>query len=285
MKPIILVGTHRSGTTWLGQMLSQHPTLAYWSEPSYVWSWGNNYKPDDLLTSADARPKVISHIHQRFNRFVDLQGKDRLFEKTPSNCLRLSFINVVYPQAKIIHIIRDGRSVFSSTQQILTGGFFRQDVLSRRLQDIVLETSPWEWPVYLSRLIELLSAKILHHPLKFWGPKPPGWRDWVKYDSPNVILAKQWVATINQALKDSESLSPGNYFRCYYEDLMRQPETILKDMFDFAELSDVDNLISDIAETVDSTRQFKWRDKVDEMTLREIRPYLESTLNSIGYSW
>ena len=59
MSPIILIGTHRSGTTWLGQVLSRHSSLAYWVEPRYVWSWGNNYKPDDVLTKINAKPRII----------------------------------------------------------------------------------------------------------------------------------------------------------------------------------------------------------------------------------
>ncbi len=285
MSPIILIGTHRSGTSWLGQVLSSHSSLGYWKEPRYIWSWGNNYKPDDILTNANATPRIVSHIRQRFDKFVKNQGKERLLEKTPSNSLRLSFIRAVYPEAKILHIIRDGRSVFNSANEILNTGYYRQEVLSRRLLEMFLETPTWEIPAHLSRIAETLKSKLTGRPLRFWGPRPQGWREWIKNDSPNVILAKQWTATINQATRDSALINSNNYYRFYYEELMTRPREIMSNIVDFAELSDTTDLINYVENTVEPTRQNKWRKLLNETTLEEIRPYMESTLSQLGYEW
>lgn len=283
--PILLIGTHRSGTTWFAQQLSQHPTLAYWSEPRYVWSWGNSYKPDDVLTEADAHPNITRHIRDRFARYVSDQGKQRLFEKTPSNCLRISFIRKVFPDAKIIHIIRDGRSVFRSADQLMTTGYYRQDVLKRRTFEMLQETQIWEWPAHLPRIVETLGRKITRQPLKFWGPKPPGWREWIKTDTQNIILAKQWAAAVSFAVRDSASLKPDQYLRFRYEDLMTYPTQTLRQIFEFAELSNDSDLVSQIAQTVDSSRQSKWRHALDGSLLEEIEPHIKSVLTSLGYEW
>lgn len=284
-QPILLIGTHRSGTTWLGQQLSQHSTLAYWSEPRYVWSWGNSYKPDDVLTETDAHPKIAGHIRDRFARYVADQDKQRLFEKTPSNCFRISFIQKVFPDAKIIHIIRDGRSVFSSADQLMTTGYYRQDVLRRRTFEMLQETQVWEWPAHVPRMVDTLRRKITHQPLKFWGPKPPDWREWIKTDTQNVILAKQWAAAVNFAVRDSDSLKQNQYLRFQYEDLMAHPSQVLQQIFEFAELSNDGDLVSKIAQTVDTSRQSKWRQTLDSSLLEEIKPYIEPTLTSLGYEW
>ena len=285
MSPVILIGTHRSGTTWLGQVLSGHPGLAYWVEPRYVWSWGNNYKPDDVLTKINATPRIINHIRQRFHKFVKDQGKKRLLEKTPSNCLRLSFIRAVYPEAKILHIIRDGRSVFNSAQEILNTGYYPQELLNRRLLEMLLETPISEVPTHVPRIAEILKSKLTGRPLKFWGPRPQGWREWIKQDPPNVILAKQWAATINQAINDGALIDSNLYYRFYYEEMMARPREIMSNIIDFAELSDADNLINYVESTVDPSRQNKWRKLLNQATLEEIRPYMESTLNQLGYEW
>jgi len=285
MSPIILIGTHRSGTTWLGEVLSGHSSLAYWVEPRYVWSWGNNYKPDDVLTNTDVSSRIIKHIRQRFDNFLQNEGKERFLEKTPSNCLRLSFIRTVYPEAKILHIIRDGRSVFSSASEILNTGYYRQDVLSRRLLEMLSETPTWELPAHFSRIAETLKSKLTGRPLKFWGPRPQGWHEWIKQDSPNVILAKQWTAIINQATRDAEAINTNHYYRFYYEELMFKPREIMSNIVKFAELSDPENLISYVESTVDPTRKNKWRKVLNEATLEEIRPYMEPTLNQLGYGW
>lgn len=284
-QPILLIGTHRSGTTWLAQQLAQHATLAYWSEPRYVWSWGNSYKPDDVLTEADVQPEIAHHIRDRFAQYVATQGKQRLFEKTPSNCFRISFIQKVFPEAKIIHIIRDGRSVFRSADQLMTTGYYRQDVLQRRTLEMLQETQVREWPAHIPRILETLRRKITRQPLKFWGPRPPGWREWIKTDTQNVILAKQWAAAVSFAVRDSASLRSNQYLRFRYEDLMTYPSQTLRQIFEFAELSNDSDLISQIAQTVDTSRQFKWRDALDESLIEEIKPYVKPVLTSLGYEW
>lgn len=283
--PIILLGTHRSGTTWLGQALSQHPSLAYWEEPRYVWSWGNNYKPDDVLTAQDATPKIVQHIRDRFSRFVSEQKKPRLFEKTPSNCLRVPFIRQVYPEAKILHIIRDGRSVFSSAERLKTVGYYRQDVLVKRFQRILVETPVWEWPAMLSRVTYTLRAKVTNQPIKFWGPRPRGWHDWVKSNTPNVILAKQWTATINQALKDTDGLDSRVYHRLSYEDLVARPRAVMGEAVEFLGLNNSDRFLTEFEKTVDPSSQHKWSRLISADKLAEIRPYLEPVLIQLGYSW
>lgn len=57
-RPIIFVGTHRSGTTWMGDEFSRHPDLAYAVEPRHIWSWSHQSLGDDRLTSEHATPKV-----------------------------------------------------------------------------------------------------------------------------------------------------------------------------------------------------------------------------------
>ena len=283
--PIILLGTHRSGTTWLGSFFSNYPEFAYWEEPRSVWSWGNNYKPDDVLQAKDARPRVSQHIRRRFARFVEESGKRRLFEKTPSNCLRVPFIRKIYPNAKILHVIRDGRSVFSSAEQLMISGYCRPNVLSRRIGEILVETPFWEWPASFSRLTDITVAKVTKRPMKFWGPRPKGWRDWVRSDSSNVLLAKQWVASINCAMEDTQDMDSQHYYRVKYEDLVSCPSVTMKAVVDFLEIADAQRLANRFAETVDVTTQKPWTKLLSSSSLQEIRPYLEPTIKQLGYEW
>lgn len=283
--PIILIGTHRSGTTWMASILAQHPSLAYWSEPKYVWSWGNNYKADDVLTLEDLSPRIDRHIKKRFQGFLETQEKDRLLEKTPSNCLRLKFIQAIFPSAKILHIIRDGRSVFKSTDAIRRSGFFRQDVLSRRLHEMLAETPVYEWPAYVPQASQILISKIRRKPLPFWGPRPPGWRNWLKHDSSSVVLAKQWVGTIERAVSDSLCIPSENYFRFYYEDLIADPEKWLSQIFEFTCLSK-EKRIFELAKTTSSSYvHTNWHEILLPDLLSEVQPILEPTLRNLGYEW
>jgi len=283
--PIILVGTHRSGTSWLTRVFSQHSDLACWMEPRYVWSWGNNYKPNDVLTPADATPKVIDHIRARFEKFVVDEGKVRLFEKTPSNCLRLPFIHKVLPEAKIIHVIRDGRSVFSSASDMLETGFYRPDKLKSRFSEMLVETPITEWPAHWPRIQETLLSKLMGKPIPFWGPRPAGWQRWVGAYPQPVILAKQWATTALQAVNEGEQLPASQYYRFRYEDLIARPAETMSAVMNFAELSESQSLIDYVTSTVDPSRQRRWNDVIDADMLEQIRPHLEGTLNTLGYEW
>jgi hypothetical protein len=254
-------------------------------EPKYVWSWGNNFKPDDVLTEKDATQKIISHIQKRFDKFLRQSGKERLLEKTPNNCLRLPFIRAVFPEAKIIHIVRDGRSVFYSTGEILNQGYFKQNVLQNRLLEMLVETPYWAWSAYIPRAIETLLRKIEGRPLNFWGPRPPGWRDWVETDSQNIIIAKQWSATVSQAVREGNTIDKQFYFRFRYEDLMANPINLIQNIIDFSELQDAEQVVKYVKQTVDPTRQHKWHELIDTNTLEQIRPYMEDVLYQLGYEW
>ena len=283
--PIILIGTNRSGTTWLFRVFSQHPDLASWVEPKYVWEWGNNYKPNDILTADDAKPKIINHIRERFARFVQEEGKKRLFEKTPTNSLRLSFVHKVYPEAKIIHIVRDGRGVFVSSSTIKNKEFYRPSLLKSRTWEMIQETPILGIPAYFPQIIDTLSAKMGKKPLQYWGPRPQGWKESLKNDSSNVLLAKQWAQLTSRALDDSQDISPESYQRFRYEDLVENPRDYFAKMVDFVELEKPEIIIDEAVKTANPTKYDRWQNLIPASVLSEIRPYMEPTLNRLGYQW
>lgn len=280
--PIILVGTHRSGTTWLGEVLSKHPRLAYWVEPRHVWTWKNSYTPDDVLTAADATDRVKRHIRKTFAEFLKREGKDRLAEKTPSNCLRLPFIRAVYPDACILLVMRDGRSVFRSTDEIMSTGVPLTRVITR-----ARETPLSEWPAYAGQACGTVVRRVTGKKLNYWGPRPPGWREWVKNDLTEVILAKQWAGIISRALDDADTMEAqgDRIFRFKYEDLMASPRAIMTDLCSFANLDEPDPVIDFAEGTADASRAGKWRKSLDQHTLELVRPHLQPTLERLGYDW
>ena len=277
--PIVLIGTHRSGTTWLGSLLGGLPGMSYWIEPRQVWTYGNWNKPDDLLLADDVTPEIRKHICQRFSRFVERNSGQRFCEKTPSNCLRIPFIHEVLPSAKIVLLIRDGRAVFRSTEEIQKRG-----VDWSRIWERVTETSLKELPAYYDRL-GWIYRKISGKRLQFWGVRPPGWADWPDQYSSNQILAMQWARSISIAHEHFEQLPDDRRFLLRYEDLLDDPLQPLQQLCEFAQIAESDQLISVARKTVRPESGLKWKRELSDELLEEIRPIMEPVLKRLGYTW
>lgn len=278
--PIILIGTQRSGTTWLGSVFARHERLAYWEEPRHVWTWGNSYRPDDRLSERHARPRVVRHVRRTFSDFVRARAADRLVEKTPSNCLRIPFIHAIYPEARILLIVRDGRSVLRSTDRIMHTG-----VPTGRIWQRARQTPIWEWPAYAHQAAGAIVRKATRRPVRYWGPRPPDWRRWLHEHDRDLILARQWAATISIAVRDADTLPAGSAFRFRYEDLMAEPRSTMQQIVDFLSLPEADHLVDHVERTADPRRAEQWRDQLDKQTLERIRSIMEPTLNDLGYTW
>lgn len=109
----LVVGCARSGTSILGELLGSHPSIRYIFEAQAIWNVGGTGVNDShRLVAAHATPVVRQHLREWFG---EQQGSAALLvEKTPRNVLRIPFLRAVFPEAKIIHIVRDGRDVACS---------------------------------------------------------------------------------------------------------------------------------------------------------------------------
>lgn len=141
MPPAFIVGAGRSGTTLLASMLNRHPLIAVPLETHYFMhlalrgGWDRLQRqsgPDgvrNFLEEVIARGElpltpdaVLQGINpasldggQLFLHLVDrltaAQTKRLWLEKTPRHLLYLTEIRRWFPDARLIHIIRDGRDV------------------------------------------------------------------------------------------------------------------------------------------------------------------------------
>ena len=279
-RPIIIVGTHRSGTSFLGHVFDRHPDVAYWEEPRHVWVRGNANTPDDVLGAEGARAGVVSKIHKAFDAYMRKHGGSRFAEKTPSNCLRLDFIEAVFPDARYIHIYRDGRAVVCSTKEMVHTGTPEARWVVQRL----LGTPPTEWPSLASRLMLTIGSKLRGKGMSFWGPRPRGWKEWMS--EPEVVkLSRQWRGTIEPVLDFRERVDPARWFEISYEDFVSDPESRVREMFDAAGVNQDAGTLEWVRERADPSRQEKWRERLSEEELGQMRPILEETLGRLGYGW
>lgn len=105
-RPIFIVGTPRSGTTFLGRCIGALSSVSYHFEPMATKS-AAEYVYTGVWSDAKAG---------RFYRFVyrnllrlHLDGDLRFAEKTPRNCFLIPFLRRAFPDAQFVFIVRDGR--------------------------------------------------------------------------------------------------------------------------------------------------------------------------------
>jgi hypothetical protein len=123
LAPIVLGGCGRSGTTLLRMILDSHPAICCGPESNVFRR--SALDPDELAAKFDLEPGQVRAIHASagsrpafIEAFAALcmerAGKRRWAEKTPRNIRRLDVIFRHFPQARFVHMLRDGRDVACS---------------------------------------------------------------------------------------------------------------------------------------------------------------------------
>ena len=121
--PIVLGGCGRSGTTLLRMMLDSHPRICCGPESSVFRR--RALDPDalaDRFGLARGEVRAIDDAAASRPAFIEafaalcLQdaGKARWAEKTPRNISRIGTIFRFFPEARFVHVLRDGRDVACS---------------------------------------------------------------------------------------------------------------------------------------------------------------------------
>ncbi len=184
----------------------------------------------------------------------------RLLEKTPENCLRLPFLLEIFPDARIIHLTRDGRSNISSLME----GWRRADL----------------FPGY--RLPERIAVPGV--PADRWAfTLIPGWRELVA--SPlEEVCARQWMACNEAVLAFCRNEGRGvPCLRVKYESLIDRFDEVLDEIAAFAgvELNPHPGGLSE-SNIVSPPAREKWRHLHGE-EIRRIEPLIAPTMERLGY--
>lgn len=141
-EPVFIVGCGRSGTTMLRLMMDSHPELAIPGESHFIpllWrlrggylsgssldaerlaadimrtrffqQWGIPQEPVWRRVSRLTAPGFTDVVEAIFLAYADEQGKSHWGDKTPIYVLHIPLLADLFPKARFLHIIRDGRDV------------------------------------------------------------------------------------------------------------------------------------------------------------------------------
>lgn len=119
-------GAPRSGTTVLRKLFDRHPQLCAGAETklfvpaAYNLQWlAQSYgiPLPELEAMRGSSPSQAAFIDAFAGRVCRDASKVRWAEKTPQNIRNLDWILERFPEASVVHIIRDGRDVVCSMRQ------------------------------------------------------------------------------------------------------------------------------------------------------------------------
>ena len=113
-RPVFLIGCARSGTSILGEAIAAHPRIVYLFEASAIWNELVPRRPDHRLLRADTSAETAKAVREALERAARVPQGNLLVEKNPKHVLRIPFLDAVYPDARFLHIIRDGRDTVAS---------------------------------------------------------------------------------------------------------------------------------------------------------------------------
>ena len=119
-KMIWIFGSVRSGTTWLGRDLLNHPSTIYWHEPYIGWhldviqEW---HYEDRYFFSKNHMNNIIPTLRKLIlaRTFSQVQSLSyNIVIKEPNGSGAADIIMNCFPKSKLIFLLRDGRDVIDS---------------------------------------------------------------------------------------------------------------------------------------------------------------------------
>lgn len=143
MRPIYVMGAARSGTTWVQNMLGAHPSIATPQElelfPLYVAPWHEHWRgqlpaSEDLwrrhrhkglpaILNQEAFETLLTDLVGRVYAEVLARkpGATTVLEKEPGHTVYSALLLRHFPEARFVHVIRDGRDVAASLLRASSG--------------------------------------------------------------------------------------------------------------------------------------------------------------------
>ena len=186
-----VVGMNRSGTTLVRMMLDSHPELTIPPETHFVpdviracnrgdgtpqsvlvamkssREWGDfDFSDEEMLGLLRDRGRKLEPgeaLRAFYDAYAERQGKPRWGEKTPRYVGKMRQIQAALPEARFVHVVRDGRDVALSVLDRTVRDLTAADVAKRwkrkvqkardaapqldhyvevRYEDLILETEP-----------------------------------------------------------------------------------------------------------------------------------------------
>lgn len=284
-KPIFIIGTGGCGSTVFHKMYTHHPNIAWFSwaldrNPSHVrlnklfyslisvpgffrvfqkykvqtecfnfWEYHCKgfRRPFRDLTAKDVTNNRKKSVHKAFVSLLT-KKRNRLLIKI-TGWPRIGFLNEIFPDAKFIHIIRDGRGVVNS---FLNSDFW------------------WGWRGPSNWRWGSLSNEDM--------------RIWEAHRKSFVALgAIQWRILMEAVEKAKKMISPSQYLEIKYENLCVEPIHTFRKVLEFSELPWTKRFKKMIGSYLLRDSNYKWKLDLTQEQQETLQMILAESLEKYRY--
>lgn len=278
--PIILIGAARSGTKFLRDVLaSADGTAAVPYDVNYVWRYGVEQSADDVLDQRDITDQRRQFILKSLRSLAKASTDDILIEKTVANTLRVPYVDAVLPNARFIHLIRDGREVAESAMRQWQAPP-NWSALFKKLREIPVQNLGYVTWFGFNFAKGLFSGRKGGN---VWGPRFPGINAIAEAGPLSQVCALQWRESYIRAnlhlpkLADAKS----RVFTIRYEDLIRDESAILG-LLDWLEVRGRKTILDTFHKKLRPNEPALWR-RLPQQDLTVFDQFLTPTLKELGY--
>ncbi len=231
VSPVFVLGTGRSGTTILGKVLGMHRDMLFLNEPKAMWHSAcvlddvmGSYQLGEAsytLDSTQADEATSRAIRRIYSYALLVTGSGRVLDKYPEMIFRVPFVRAVFPDAKMLFLVRNGydalRSIATWSKRAgrkSSGGIEDWWGLDKRkwnllVRDVVAKDDD------LADRAEAISGLTRHEDM----------------------AAVEWAVTMRTGLRLMEE-QPGLLYTVHYEALCGEPGPALCGVCDYCNLSD-----------------------------------------------
>lgn len=249
VEPFFIVGHGRSGTTWLQNILDSHPEIVCKGEGMFFGRSISLNKRAQNLHAALASSEELKTWHDRrvwtSGKFEDYlpafvrsitepllleelsknPGAKVVGDKTPHYVFVLDEVRSIYPEARIIHILRDGRDV----------------VLSNLF-------NTWNRAEDRGGAAKAPPEVLEKRDRFFADPEAFLARESIFTEEMLRRVAQGWSRTVHKGLEDGQEMFGEKCVQVKYEDLLQAPVEHVQRLLSFLDVSDEEDLISSMIE-------------------------------------
>ncbi len=289
MKLVFIIGTGRCGSTLLHEIVAKHRDAAFlnswednhqklavigrWGKLLYgnahqlPRTWRKKFAPSEAyrlisrkvspiyvrpcrdLTAEDVSPWLEGAFREFFTQYYKREGCP-VFTHKYTGWSRIGFFSRIFPEAKFIHIVRDGRAVANSWLQMKWWGGYE---------------GPQNW---------------------LWGELSEADRqEWLENDKSFVTLAGiSWRILMESYENQKNALGSEHYLEIRYEDFLENPRDKLGEVLNFSGLdwtTDFDRQFNRF--DIRKSRAKAYEKDLNEKQLAQLDASLSEMLEKYGY--